>query len=148
MGRKMIRCVHCRRVFQADPRVRNQRYCGAKPCQRARKNNWQQRKIADDSEYQADKRDSQRAWQEKNPDYWKRYRHNNPEYVERNRRLQRERDRRRRDSIGRKADILAKKDALKDFFNVDSGRYFILSGVDTLAKKNAIMVKISPISTS
>jgi hypothetical protein len=28
-----IRCAHCRRLFQPNPRVKDQRYCSEKPCQ-------------------------------------------------------------------------------------------------------------------
>ena len=42
-----IRCAHCRRLFEPNPRVKNQRYCEDEPCQRAGKirgksKNWHQ----------------------------------------------------------------------------------------------------------
>jgi len=32
----VIPCTHCGRLFAPDPRVKNQRYCGEKDCQRGR----------------------------------------------------------------------------------------------------------------
>ena len=47
------RCAHCRRHFLPDPRVKAQRFCSNKVCQRARKAQWQQAKLATDPDYQA-----------------------------------------------------------------------------------------------
>ncbi|TFG37875.1 MAG: hypothetical protein E4H46_00875 [Desulfobacterales bacterium] len=35
-------CFSCRRVMPANPRVKNQRYCGKDVCQRERKRKWRQ----------------------------------------------------------------------------------------------------------
>ena len=50
-----IQCAapHCRRILNPDPRVKNQRYCGEKACQRARKRQWQKEKLAVDPDYKA-----------------------------------------------------------------------------------------------
>jgi hypothetical protein len=96
-----------------NPRARNQRYCGAKPCQQARKNKWQRNKQQVDSDHKINKEESQRAWRQQNPDYWKLYRERNTEYCERNRQLQRKRDLKRHHknlSAANESD-LAKKDA-------------------------------------
>ena len=90
-----IRCAHCGRPFIPNPRVKNQRYCGSKECQRARKTLWQREKIRTDREYQANQRESHRSWRERNPGYWKQYKMRNPGYTVRNRILQRHRDKRR-----------------------------------------------------
>ena len=87
-----FRCSCCRRIMPRNPRARNQCYCGAKPCQQARKNKWQRNKQQVDSDHRINKEESQRAWRQQNPGYWKRYRERNPEYCERNRQLQRKRD--------------------------------------------------------
>ncbi|MBL4901292.1 MAG: hypothetical protein JKY62_01405 [Desulfocapsa sp.] len=96
-----------------NPRARNQRYCGAKPCQQARKNKWQRNKQQVDSDHRINKEESQRAWRQQNPDYWKLYRERNPEYCERNRQLQRKRDLKRHHKKLSAANEsnLAKKDA-------------------------------------
>ena len=41
----MIKCVNCRRMVPANPRVKNQKYCNRKACRRAGKNKWKQSKI-------------------------------------------------------------------------------------------------------
>ncbi len=114
MKQLTFRCSCCRRIVPRNPRARNQRYCGAKPCQQARKNKWQQNKQQMDSDHKENKEESQRAWRQQNPDYWKRYRERNPEYCERNRQLQRKRDLKRQHkklSVTDASD-LAKKDSL------------------------------------
>ena len=92
MKQLTFRCSCCRRIVPRNPRARNQRYCGGKPCQQARKNKWQRNKQQMDSDHRANKEESQRAWRQQNPDYWKLYRELNTEYCERNRKLQRKRD--------------------------------------------------------
>lgn len=88
------RCAHCGRFFIPNPRVKDQSYCGRKECQRARKTRWQREKMKTDPEYQANQRESQRSWRERNPGYWKQYRMRHPDYAMRNRLLQRHRDKR------------------------------------------------------
>ena len=75
---KQIRCAHCGCLFDPNPRVKNQRYCSDKECQRARKRLWQRRKLATDPDYKANQTDCQKTWREKNPDYWRKYRERNP----------------------------------------------------------------------
>ena len=82
------RCAHCRQVFIANPRVKNQRYCDRQICQHARKAKWQRQKMALDSDYRLNQKDAQHQWQEKNADYWDKYRQSHPQYCERNRQLQ------------------------------------------------------------
>jgi hypothetical protein len=129
-----IRCTnpHCRRLFLPHPRVKNQRYCEKKDCQRFRKRRWQCQKMKDDPDYHQNQRDSQQNWIEKNPDYWKRYRSRHPEYVQRNRMLQKERDRKRR---------LAKMDASREIYPVTAGSYYLIPAKADLAKKDALLQK-------
>ena len=82
------RCAHCGCLLDLNPRSKNQRYCGKKECQRARKRAWQKNKMATDPDYRANQRECNKAWQEKNRHYWRNYRKNHPEYAERNRLLQ------------------------------------------------------------
>ena len=99
------RCVHCRRLYIANPRVRNQKYCSRDICQQARKSRWQQRKMATDGDYRQNRKESQQMWQTRHPGYWQQYRASHPQYCERNRMLQKQRDAKRR------AKHLAKMDA-------------------------------------
>src|SRR2546425_5475323 len=43
-----IRCAHCRCLVLPNPRVKTQRFCSNKACQRARKAQWQRTKLATD----------------------------------------------------------------------------------------------------
>ena len=114
------RCAHCRRHFVPNPRVKTQRYCSNKPCQRARKAKWQRDKMASDADYQANQRDAGQAWQHQNRDYWRRYRDQHPAYCERNRLLQTQRDQIRR------AKPLAKMDASAPIPFFKSGTYHLI----------------------
>jgi hypothetical protein len=93
MNRK-IRCAHCRCLFLPDPRIKTQRFCANKTCQRARKTLWQRDKMATDPDYRANQRDCQSSWKRRHRDYWRQYRQRRADYTERNRLLQRHRDHR------------------------------------------------------
>ena len=144
MEQVTFRCACCRRILPRNPKVKNQGYCGAGACQQARKNRWQREKQQTDPDYRANKRESQQAWQKRNPIYWRQYRSRNKKYREGNRRMQQERDRRRRRTTA--DDNLAKKDALDGLFNDTTMTYFIYAGEGNLAKKDALSVKIIPIT--
>lgn len=40
------RCAHCACLLDLNPRSKNQRYCGERECQRARKRAWQKNRMA------------------------------------------------------------------------------------------------------
>lgn len=90
------RCAHCRCHFLPDPRVKTQRFCSNKACQRARKAQWQRDKLATDPDDRANQRDCQQRWQHQHPHYWRQYRQQRADYRERNRLLQQHRDHKRR----------------------------------------------------
>jgi len=138
-----FRCACCRRILRRNSRVKNQRYCGSRTCQQARKKTWQREKQQTDPDYRANKKESQQALKKKNPTYWRQYRNRNREYHERNQQLQRERDRKKHQST---AGNLAKKDTLDQIFNDTTMTYFIYAGKGSLAKKDALPVKIIPIT--
>ncbi len=46
------RCAHCGCPLELKARSRNQRYCGKKECQGARKRLWQKNRMATDPDYQ------------------------------------------------------------------------------------------------
>ncbi len=89
-----IRCAHCRCLFVPNPRVKTQRFCSNKTCQRARKTRWQRDKMASDADYRANQREAQQSWHERHPHYWRQYRQRHADYTERNRILQHQRDHR------------------------------------------------------
>jgi len=133
-----IRCANanCRRLFLPDPRVKGQRYCSRKTCQRLRKRQWQHHKINHDPDYRDNHRDGQQAWLERNPGYWRRYREHHPGYVNRNRLLQRGRDMRRR-----RLSDLAKMDPSRNSSFVKPGSYYLISSKSTLAKMDPLSPK-------
>jgi hypothetical protein len=140
--RGRIRCAHCSCLFFPDPRVKNQRYCGNKDCQRARKRLWQKEKFAHDPDYKQNRQDSNEQWRGRNPDYWKNYRLKNPEYTRRNREHQKLRDSRATEAG------LAKMDALEPRSIVKLGTYYLVPESEDLAKMDAssIKVRLIPIS--
>jgi len=138
----MIRCAHCRRLILSNPRVKDQRYCSQKACQRARKTLWQRQKMATDPDYQLNQRDCQKDWKKRNHDYWRRYRSQHPGYITRNRLLQKHRDRRRR------LHHLAKMDASEQIFAVKPGSYYLIPAKGHLAKMDTLSQKVFLIPTS
>ena len=129
----LIRCSHCGRSVRWNPRLREQRYCGDRRCQRARKTVWQRQKMATDADYQANQRDCQRRWRARNRDYWHHYRSRHPGYLERNRLLQRLRNRKHRLLEG-----IAKMDAFRFLSPRKAKTYYLIPQVakmDALAQK-------------
>src|SRR5207248_1524532 len=117
---RTIRCAHCQCLVLPNPRVKTQRFCANKACQRARKAQWQREKMATDPDYQANQRDAQQAWQHRHPGYWRQYRLRRAAYRERNRLLQTHRDHKRR------ATPLAKMDASASVTFVKPGVYHLI----------------------
>jgi hypothetical protein len=130
------RCVHCRRLFYPNPRIKAQRFCSTRPCQRARKAQWQREKMATDPDYQANQRDGRNAWQKNHPDYWRQYRSQRADYCERNRLLQKHRDHKRR------LRPLAKMDESAPLSFVKPGIYHLIPAVgEHLAKMDVLSQK-------
>jgi len=48
---KRRRCENCNRSFAITARHPEQKFCSRKECQKARKNNWQRRKLSSDEDY-------------------------------------------------------------------------------------------------
>ena len=128
-----IQCAapHCRRLFNANPRVKNQRYCGEKDCQRTRKCEWQKQKLADDPDYKANQRDCQREWRRLRPEYYRKYRQDHPNYRKRNTLLQGCRN--------TKARMIAKMDEFKPAPIKDPGPFYLLP---LIAKMDASVQKV------
>lgn len=93
-------CLHCGRTCRCNPRIKNQKYCSAKECQRASRRAWKKKNYATKKSYRQKCLDSQKAWREKYPvcDYQKQYRKEHPEYVNRCRELQKKRYEKRREA--------------------------------------------------
>lgn len=148
MSKKINVCAHCGREFTPNPRVKKQRYCPNKACQRARRAVWQRRKLAEDPDYQDNQRRCKKEWQERHPGYSRFYRNKRPEYVKRNRLLQAMRDVRRRKSpySNRQRRMLAKMDSLLKPYYSRRGAVFKLVArrAGVLAKMDSLVVKLIP----
>lgn len=64
-------CSCCHLTLPANPRIKDQHFCGQPACQRARKTQWQRAKLLSDREYLDNQRDACRAWRETHRDYWR-----------------------------------------------------------------------------
>lgn len=138
-------CVHCGKEFSLSPRVKNQRYCGAKECQTARRARWYREKMATDPAYKDNQKRCKREWLDRHPGYWRDYRALHPKYVERNRLLQLRRNaKRRRDSASR---LIAKIDALNTGIYSRRGELFKLIPQDgrLIAKIDSLIVRLVPV---
>lgn len=122
-------CLCCRRKLPANPRIKDQRFCGQAACQRDRKRRWQQAKMTTDPDYRKNQRDARKTWRERNPDYW------------------RKRRAAKRDPPARSAAPAVKMDTLSRYFNAKTAKYIIVS-IDAKGRKmDALPVKIVPLST-
>ena len=141
MTRRTFKCRHCKRIRQRNPRIKDQNYCGAQPCQNARKNKWRLEKLVSDDIYRQGVRDSQEKWVENNQDYWQKYRDEHPAYTERNRKKQYPRN------ATSRSGIIAKRDALSSFSFDKSVKYEIRPvRSDAIAKRDALIVEIVALS--
>jgi len=138
-------CLHCLRVFKPNPRVKRQKYCNNKPCQRARRALWQRQKMAGDPDYKDNKMRCQKQWHADRPGYYRRYRESHPEYANRNRLLQQLRNTRR--DNGKQSKMIAKLDSLLRPYYSRKGAMFRLIPQDSkmIAKLDSLRVKLVPI---
>jgi hypothetical protein len=126
-------CSFCRRVLPANPRLKEQHYCNQAPCQRARKSKWQRQKIVTDPDYQANQRDAQKLWRERNRDYWRNYR--------------RRRHDRRKEPINPPGKTAKMDTFMPDTF-IFPGSYMLVPIFAGPVKMDALAVKIIPLSMS
>lgn len=127
-----FKCAHCGKTLQSNPRVKHQRYCSDKACQRERRRLWQRQKLVLDSEYRDNQKDCQKQWRQRHPDYWRKWRQSHDAYVQNNRLRSRARQFAKMDTLNPKPDSI-------------SGCYFILPGdceASMFAKMDALPQKI------
>lgn len=75
MSQLQFRCRNCSKLKRR--RTSDQRFCGDRDCQRARKNAWRRKKYATDPDYKLNQSSSSRVWLESvggSADYFRRYR--------------------------------------------------------------------------
>ncbi len=115
-------CVSCKKPFIKNHRLTRQTHCSAPSCQKARKAEWQRKKLKLDPQYKKEQLQATRDWHDKRPDYWRKYRKKNPQKKLRNQLLQRKRNHIRRikatysgsiNSASSPKIMIAKMDALK-----------------------------------
>jgi hypothetical protein len=129
-----VPCVNCGTFFV--PRNRDQNFCTAPSCQRARKTRWEKTRRRADSEYQKSRQLSQKKWHQNHPGYWKEYRGRHPEKTHRNRILQKLRNRKRNN--GQSSPVLiAKVDARKSSSFLSSGMFWL---VPEIANMDAVKI--------
>lgn len=145
MGEKIGICLHCGESFVPNPRVKLQRYCRKKECQRARRTKWQRDKMITDQAYRSNQKRCQKEWQVSHRGYYKQYRQDHPDYAERNKLSQRKRDARRRKNGLVK--MLAKMDSLsKTYSRLKDGLFRATPQDDrVLAKMDSFLVKLVPV---
>jgi len=93
---KIFTCLHCKGVFIKNPRLKTeQRYCGSKECQQARKNEWELSKLKNDAVYKAKRKAAQeRSYSKRAGDkYQSAYRKTHPDYSRENKEKQVSRNR-------------------------------------------------------
>lgn len=127
-----FKCVHCGKILETNPRVKYQKYCSDKGCQRERRRLWQKHKLKVDPDYRDNQKDCQKRWCEKNPDYWRQWRQVHDAYVQKNR-------------LRARARHFAKMDALTPKIELISGPYYIIPGnadASMFAKMDALPQRI------
>ena len=144
-------CKHCGSDFVKSPRHKNQKYCRASKCQKAKKAAWQRDKMHKDQEYRQNQKEYYAAWVEKNPDYWKKYRQRNPEKAKRNAFLQKARyawGKAQAATKKRKMEVspVAKMDA-SNSYPWQQGEFYLLPIIAKMDASNRQVFEISVKST-
>lgn len=129
-------CRFCQRQFEPSRFHPEQTACSAKPCQRQRRDQNRNRKLAVDAEYRQVCRDSSRKWRANHPGYWKQYRAAKPEAVERNSAQQRQRDMRQRLAN------LANNNSALDLKSSAAGVWLLGPATSDLANNNLASVQV------
>lgn len=94
---KKKRCRYCLEYYLPSPQTyRRQKACRKSSCQAHRRRSALQRWRLKNPTYDDQRERDHRRWRSAHPGYWRTYRATHPGYENRNRRLQRQRDRKRR----------------------------------------------------
>jgi len=153
-------CCSCKKIKFRNPRIKKQKYCSEKTCQKARKARWQREQVRKDPDYRKNQKEASCNWRKNNPEYYQVYRKSNPQKADRNRLLQRLRRKGIRISNDQPCDtkLLQQKPPQKNEFSqkvakmdTSDPRYMGLHGVCWLipvAKMDASKVFISRISSA
>ncbi|MGF6465134.1 hypothetical protein [Paraburkholderia youngii] len=99
-------CLACGNAFVPLLHVPRQRYCSSDACQRARRRDWQNRRLRIDSDYRDNQARAQAKWRAGHSGYWREYRAAHPAYRERNSTMQRMRNARHSFKPAAKMDVI------------------------------------------
>jgi len=89
---KQKRCGYCRDLFRPDPRVKNQQIaCRKTTCRQARKREAQRKWVEKNPDYFSGRYPNTQEWLKEHPGYLRVYKETHPEYVRRNRIKQKQR---------------------------------------------------------
>jgi hypothetical protein len=144
-------CEYCGQLFPLNPKVPGQGFCNREKCQKKRRSLWQKEKRSTDKAYRENQNDAQEARAKRNEDYWMKYRKDHTAYTEKNRKLQKNRNQKRKELRSLpdfvKSEI-AKMDASKSKSNLISG-YYRLTPItdDRIAKMDVLIIKIDVITS-
>jgi hypothetical protein len=134
-------CLACGNAFVPLLHVPRQRYCSTKACQRARRRDWQNRRLRVDDDYRDNQARAQAKWRAGHSSYWREYRAAHPAYRERNRGMQRVRNARRN------FEAIAKMDVIRSRQPLGSGFYMLCdANAPGVAKMDAWTVHIAVLS--
>jgi hypothetical protein len=94
----LFTCRHCGKVLPRNPRSKNQKYCSTTSCQNARRNRSTKSKLKKSKKTRDLRKARNKRWRDKAPanTYMDQYRKNSPDYESENRKIQLERNRKRR----------------------------------------------------
>lgn len=143
-----FRCQNCGLEKDANYRLKEQKYCADKKCQRVRKRNYHKQKMAEDEKYRRDHLQSITDWRTHKScaQYQKNYRDRHPDYVRKNREQQRRRNqnRRRREVIS-SPPVIVKGDACN---SIKSGTYLLtpccwVNASEVIVKVDSCVVELS-----
>jgi hypothetical protein len=135
---RTFKCKCCRRILPANPRSKNQEYCGAPVCQRERKRRWQAQKMNSDPEYRDNQQEAYDNWRQRNPDYWQRRR------KEKQHQAASPEKKVQADELNGPVKMDTLRSASLQEILVNSGEYLL---VPTNVKMDALKVKIVAVST-
>ncbi|MDR7438251.1 MAG: hypothetical protein QN127_11355 [Armatimonadota bacterium] len=144
----IFRCPNCSLEKEANYRLKEQKYCGAKACQRLRQREHHKKKMAEDASYRRDHLQSIADWRTKQPwaEYQRQYRQTHPKYVEQNREQQRRRNQKRRQQhLPSSPPVIVEGDACNP---IKSGTYLLtpcarVNASAVIVKGDAFVVELS-----
>lgn len=130
------RCRYCEKTFQPSKYQPRQSVCSETECQKKRRSESRQQRLAKDEVYRQVCRDSSRKWRAEHPGYWKRYREKNPDSVVHNWEQQQGRDRKQR------LLDLANNNSALDLKHSAASIWLLNTGAGDLANNNSVFAQV------